>query len=256
MVTKTDEEKAREAFKQELIASSTWGLRKKGSAAGLKPDEMKAAEAEGGPDKMVELILEKYDGGWRPNGEALNTPEPQSKPKPAKRRSKGKKAPEKQPKAENQPKGEEEESEDPWNKDIEDLDSDEDDLLSQLGLDEDDPDPDPEPDPEPEPETTPEEHLAFEREATGLEDKVDQIHDGVAKIIDLMNSVADTVVEVSSAVNAIENRLKSTQKTVLEHKEVAVRAWALLMKKVGVKNLSVALKKGAEQAETILNRKK
>lgn len=238
MATKTDEEKERSAFKQELLHASNWRLRKKGAMAGVDVGLMKEAEAEG-PDQMVELIMDKYDEGWRPGGEALNTPEPESKPKAAKKRSK------KKEEAPTEPTEPVDPDEEPlWDQRYEDDEGDDDDLLAELGITSEGEDGD-EPRDEPPLEAAPEQRDDYDGEVSALEDKLDQVHDLLAK-------VADLLIEVNSTLSSLEQKVQKVHFAVVEHKEIAVRAWALLCAKVGVKNLSAALKKGAERASSAL----
>lgn len=244
MVTKTDESKEREIYKQGLLHCSTWRLRKTGIDAGVPTPILKEAEAKGstdGPKEMIELILEKYDAGWRPNGEALNVAAKPPKTEPAKKRKSKAKEEEAEVSTETE-KTQGDGEEDLWDQAV--AEGTDEDLLSDLGLDnelEEEPMP---PDADVTMSAAPAAARATE-EVSGLEDKVDQIQD-------LLTDVASAVLEASDKLKTLEARITEIHLRVVEHKEVAVRAWALLCKKMGVSNLSLALKKGAEKAESIV----
>ena len=68
---RTTASERRERFRQELRCTSNWGLRRIGMGprgAGVGVQDMKRAEEITGPEAVVELIMAKFDAGWRPCG--------------------------------------------------------------------------------------------------------------------------------------------------------------------------------------------
>lgn len=233
MGTKTDEEIAREAFKQELLHTSNWGLRRLATGpkgAGVEIATMKTAE-ETGPEAVVEIILEKYDAGWRPGGATLN---PQSKPStnPAGKRTTKKKESKKE--AGPKKKKEAEPVDDnpvasAWDEEGSDG------LPADLDLDaeeeeEDEPIVEPEPEPEPKPETPKRQRrrvspkTAPAGEVSALEEKVDRVLDTLMKMAAMFSKIEKTLSGIDKTVNDLKFH-------IIESKETTVTALHVLFKK-------------------------
>lgn len=221
MATKTDEEKGREMFKQELLNASAFKLRHIATEqAAVEVTDLKKAVAEG-DEAVVELILEKWDDGWRPGGAPLNPKSQVAKKRRAapKKDAAPKKAatePDTAPDPEPDPEPEPAEGVNPWDEDGEDDDSS---IAAALGLDDDDEEPtqpvDDQPDSPPEPERA--------RESSAVEEKLDQI-------LDLVTQAVEVLLEVND--NAIEARKVATQTW-----ELSTRAFGRLFKNGAAKPL-------------------
>lgn len=226
MGTKTEEEVAREAFKQELLHTSNWGLRRLATGpkgAGIEIAVVKEAE-ETGPEAVVDVIMEKYDEGWRPGGAALN-PQSSPAPSPAKKRTTDKKPPKEEPKNEPEPEasGDDDLVASAWDEEGSDG------LPADLDLGEDE-EPAPEPAPEPEPEkpkrqrrqTKPK--AAPAAETSALEEKVDRVLDTLMKMASMFSKIEKTLDGIDEAVNEVKF-------LVVEGKEATVTGLAVMFKK-------------------------
>lgn len=216
MGMKTDEEIAREAFKQELLHTSNWGLRRLAvgaKGANVEIASMKKAD-ETGPEAVIELILEKYDDGWRPGSTALNA---QSRPA----KTSTKEAPPDEEPA-NEPDNPPEEEGDPWD----DIGTNGAPLDLDNGVEK---EPDPEPAPEPEPKkrqrrttkTTP------ATESSALEEKVD-------KILDTLMKMAMVISKLEKAVSSVDASVQAVWFTVIEGKEVSTVAFGGLFNRLSI----------------------
>lgn len=233
MGTKTEEEVAREAFKQELLHTSNWGLRRLATGpkgANVEVAEMKQAD-ETGPEAVVELIMEKYDSGWRPGGPALN---PQSSGK-----SETKKAPPKDDPPANDPPAEEE-SGNPW-----------DDVGTggeDVNLDGDGGTPDPEPDPEPPPKEEPKRQrrapakAAPTGETSALEEKVD-------KVLDTMMKFATVISKFEKLADSINDNIDDVLLVVTETKELNTVVFGGLFNRLSIASYGDVVKKAAARAK-------
>ncbi len=229
MGTKTEEEVAREAFKQELLHTSNWGLRRLATGpkgAGIEIAVVKEAE-ETGPEAVVDVIMEKYDEGWRPGGAALN---PQSSPasSPAKKRTTDKKPPKEEPKNEPDPEpapepeasGDDDPVASAWDEEGSDG------LPADLDLDLDDDEPEPEPEPE-KPKRRQRQtktKTAPAAETSALEEKVDKVLDTLMKMASMFSKIEKTLDSIDATVNEVKF-------LVIEGKEATVTGLAVLFKK-------------------------
>ena len=239
MATKTDEEVAREAFKQELLHTSNWGLRRLATGpkgAGIEVADMKKAD-ETGPEAVVELILEKYDEGWRPGGPALN---PASKPDSTPKTS-SKKAP---PKEEKESEPEAEATGNPWD----DVGND----GGDVDIDGEEPAPETEPEPDPEPEPEPEKPKRQRRtttktsapagETSALEEKVD-------KVLDTMMKFASVISKFEKTADSINGGLADVLLVVTEIKEINTVALGGLFNRLSIKGYGDVVKAALARAK-------
>jgi hypothetical protein len=98
----------------------------------------------------------------------------------------------------------------------------------------------PQPDPAPIPPAT----NVSDSEISALEHKIEQIHDLATQTTALSDALIEAVSEMSKQMDAM-------QLAVIEHKEIAIRAWALVCPQSKVESLRSAFKRGTERAAKI-----
>lgn len=213
MATKTEEEIAREAFKQELLHTSNWGLRQAATGPNGAGVDLARAKAAGeiGPNAMVDLIMDKYDEGWRPGGKALNPSAGKTARKTAKKE-----------KAEKPADG------NPWD----DIGTD----GPPLDIDGDSEQPAEEKtEPAPEPEPTKKKRQRRQTKAkptetgelTALEEKVD-------KILDTLMKVASIIAKLEKAVGSVNENVEGALYSIDVVRELSVRAFGGLFNRLSI----------------------